>query len=104
MDALVNMKFEVGKFNPSLCKHASTDIRLFYHGDDFVTLAGENDLRWFVKELNEALIVKVRGVLGGGNHSVEQYRAIRTDHEWLAILGVRGRIRGTWKSLRKRSV
>ena len=65
MYTLTNMKFEVGSFNPCLCKDASKDIRLFYHGDDFVILAGERDMQWFAKELNEALIVKVRGVLGG---------------------------------------
>ena len=62
MYTLTNMKFEVGTFNPCLCRHAS---RLFYHGDDVVLLADENDLQWFAKELNEALVVKVRDVLGG---------------------------------------
>ena len=44
-------------------------------------LADESDLQWFAKELNEALIVKVRGVLGGDegerHHIVESYHAIR---------------------------
>ena len=65
MDTVTNMKFEDGKFNPCLCKHASKHIRLFYNGDDFVILEGEKDLQWFAKELNEAWIVKVRGVLSG---------------------------------------
>ena len=65
MDVLTNIEFEVGKFNRCLCKHAGKDIRLSYHRDDFVILADENDLQWFAKELNEALIVRVRGVLGG---------------------------------------
>ena len=39
--------------NPCSCKHANKDIRLFYHGDDFVILADENDLQWFAEELNE---------------------------------------------------
>ena len=51
----------------------------------------------FSKKLNEALIVKVRGVLGGDdgdpkeNHTVEPYHAMRTYHEWLAFLGVESR-------------
>ena len=55
----------------------------------------KHELQLFAKELNEALIGKVRGVLGGDegdllgeNHMVDSYRAIRTDHEWLAVLGV----------------
>ena len=44
------------------CKNASKDVRLFYHGDDFVILTDENDLQRFAKEQNEALVVKVRGV------------------------------------------
>ena len=38
------------KNNPCLCNHTSKEIRLFYHGDDFVTLADENDLQWFSKD------------------------------------------------------
>ena len=45
-----------GKFDPYLCRLASKDIRLSYHGDDFVILEEENDLQWFAKGLNEALI------------------------------------------------
>ena len=65
MDTLTNMKFEVGKSNPCLSQHASNDFRLFYHGDDFVMLADDNELQRFAKELNEALIAEVCGVLGG---------------------------------------
>ena len=36
METLTNMKFEVGRVNPSGC---------FYHGDDFVTAADEDDLQ-----------------------------------------------------------
>ena len=45
IDKLKNMKVDVGKFNPCLCKQGSKEIRLFYHGDDFVILADENDLQ-----------------------------------------------------------
>ena len=56
MNTLTSMTVEVGKFNPCLCRLASKDIRLSYHGDDFVIMAEENDLQWFAKGLNEALI------------------------------------------------
>ena len=57
-------------------KSASKDTKLLHHGDDFV--------------------MKVRGVLGGDECdlkgiTVELNRAMRTDNEWLAILGVGGR-------------
>ena len=74
------------------CANTSKDIRLCYHGDDFVRLADESDLQWFAKELAESLIVKARGVLGGDEgdlkkgHSAESYRAVRTNHKWLATL------------------
>ena len=54
MDTLTNMNSKVGKFNPCLCKHASQDTRLLYHGDEFVFLADENDIQWFAEELNDA--------------------------------------------------
>ena len=52
-------------FIRACAEHATKVIRLFHHGGNFVMLADENDLPWCAKELNEALIVKVRGVLGG---------------------------------------
>ena len=64
MDTLTNMKLEAGEFNVCLWRHANKDIRLFYRGDDFVILVDETDLQLIAKELNEALIVKVCGVLG----------------------------------------
>ena len=45
MDTLTTMKFDVGKFKPCLCNYDSKNIRLFYHGDDFVILADENDMQ-----------------------------------------------------------
>ena len=97
LDTLTDMKFQLVKFNPYLCKYVSKDSGLFYQGYDFVILADESDLQWFAKELNEALIVEVRGVLGGDEGGLKEitlfvsYHAIRTDHEWLAFLGVGAR-------------
>ena len=54
MDTLTNMNVKVGQLIPCWCKHASKDIRLFHHGDDFVLLADENDIQWFAEELNDA--------------------------------------------------
>ena len=65
MYALTNMQIRGSKIQSVFGKHTSKDISLLQHGDDFVMLADENDLEWFAKQLNEALIEKVRGVLGG---------------------------------------
>ena len=66
---------EVGGGN-SIRACASNDRRLFYHGDDFVKMASENDLQCFAKELNEALIVKVRGVLGGDEGDLRELTSL----------------------------
>ena len=42
---LAGMEIGVGKYNPSLCKHVSKEIRRPYHGDDSVILAEESDLQ-----------------------------------------------------------
>ena len=42
------------------------------HRDDFVILEDEDDRRWFAKELKEALIVKVRGLLGSGEGGLKE--------------------------------
>ena len=58
-------EFRGWKYNPCFCKHASKDIRLFYQGDGSLIQADESDPQWFAAELDEVLIVKVLGVLGG---------------------------------------
>ena len=58
------MNFEIGKFNPCLCKHAERDITLFYRGNDLVVLVEGADLERFATELGRALIGKVRDGLG----------------------------------------
>ena len=94
------MKFEVGKFNPCLCKHASIDIRLFYHGDDVVILADEN----------EALVVNVRGVLGGDEGDLKEItllnRAMRcrkVGHSWWCHSVASGNHHGNARSATCRS-
>ena len=64
MDTLNDMNFEIGKINPCLCKHAESDITLFYRGDDLVVVAEGADLERFATELGRALIGKVRDGLG----------------------------------------
>ena len=97
MDTLTNMKMQGWKSS------SVQDVRLHYQSDDFAIRVDERDLLWLAKELDEALIVGVRGVLRGGegerNHTVESSRAIRTNHKCLAI-----HIRCMWKLQRKGSV
>ena len=87
MDTLTNMEF---LFFADIAARTSD---CFYHGDQLVILADETrsvvvcartersidrDSPWSARWREE-------------NHIVESYRAIRADHEWLAILGVEGR-------------
>ena len=64
MGTLTKMGYRVGAFSSCLCRHETKDVTLFYHGDDFGVLGEDEDLKEFAKELGEALIVKIRGVLG----------------------------------------
>ena len=72
MSVLSKMGFKVGVFNPCLCEHDVKDVALFYHGDDFAVLGEDEELKDFAKELGEALIVKVRGVLGPDDTDVKE--------------------------------
>ena len=47
-------------------------LHCFDHADEFVTLADDDDLQWFAQELHEALVVKVRGVLGSDEGDLEE--------------------------------
>ncbi len=82
MDTLRGMGFEIGVFNPCLCRHAGRGLMLFYHGDDFVCLGPADNIQWFADALNKHLIVKVRGVLGGGDNDLKEITLLNRIVRW----------------------
>ena len=57
------MKIGGGESSIRVCAHMQArTLYCFFHGDDFVILADQNDLQWFAQ--HEALLVKVRGWSG----------------------------------------
>ena len=76
MDTLTNKKFAVGLYHPCLCRHATTELRRFHHDGNFAILADEENLQWLAKELNEALIIKVCGVLVEDERNLKEIKLL----------------------------
>ena len=49
--------------NPCCFMHSQKNVRVIVHGDDFVTLAEEEEVKWFLSKRRESYEVKIRGVL-----------------------------------------
>ena len=92
-----------GKFRSGLHDHTDEhEVRGFptvfvqtRHGDDFVTWGDEKPSAVVCERSERVADREGLWTLGGdegeGNHIVESYRAIRTNNDWLVILGVGGR-------------
>ena len=65
-DALIGIGFTSGISNPCVFHHATRDISIVVHGDDFTALGLDEDLDWYEGQLKEHFEIKVRGRLGEG--------------------------------------
>ena len=56
--------FRQGVSNPCVFYHAERDIRTMVHGDDFVSVASLEALKWLNKGYESAWTVVIRGIIG----------------------------------------
>jgi len=52
------------------------DIKVLVHGDDFISLGVEQEVRWFHKQMLRAYEVKIRGILGPEQHDDKAIRLL----------------------------
>ena len=58
------------------------DVETVVHGDDFTSLAEEDQLIWFAGELSKVLKISNRGILGPAKHHVQEIRLLNRVLAW----------------------
>ena len=61
---LISIGFSCGRRSPCCFHHATRDISLFVHGDDFTALGTDADLDDYEKAMAEHFEFKIRGRIG----------------------------------------
>ena len=62
--------------------HKERDIETVVHGDDFTSLATDENLKWFSSELSKVLKISDRGILGPEPHHVREIRLLNRILAW----------------------
>ena len=58
------------------------DIETVVHGEDFTSLAEEDQSIWFAGELSKVLKISNRGILGPAKHHVQEIRLLNRVLAW----------------------
>ena len=72
---LTAMGFNRGHASPCCFKHSKRDLRCVVHGDDFVFVGPEHELRWVQQRMESAFLVKIIGQLGGDAGDLSELRS-----------------------------
>ena len=76
------MWFRKGKASPCCYEHKTRDLRCIVHGDDFVFVRPEEELRWAQKQMEANFLVKVIGQLGGDKEDLSELRVLNRVLRW----------------------
>ena len=68
--------FVAGASNPCIFYHATRDLSVVVHGDDFTALGSDKNLDWYEAKLAESFELKIRGRLGEGCTGPQQIRIL----------------------------
>jgi hypothetical protein len=63
-EVMVELGFEQGKSSPCIFLNKGRNMATVVHGDDFTTLATEQDQKWFAEQLKKKFGIKERGIMG----------------------------------------
>ena len=72
-DHLVSLGFQKGKASACNFVHEGRNVRWTCHGNDFMIVAAEEDLKWMIKEMKKVYELKAT-ILGPEGGSVEARR------------------------------
>ena len=72
---------EQGTASPCTFSHASRGLRCYIHGDDFVTIGKEHELKWMKQELEKAYEIKTQ-FLGPNKEESQQVRVLNRILTW----------------------
>ena len=79
---LQQIGFTRGLASPCCYQHCSRDLRCMVHGDDFVHVGAEPDLRWIQEQMEHRFLVKVIGQLGGDPTDLPELRVLNRVLRW----------------------
>ena len=71
IDMLVNIGFRQGNASPCVFHHQASGIRTFVHGDDYASVAEQNELEWMKRQLAGKYKIKTQWLGPGGGHQKE---------------------------------
>ena len=80
-NTMKSIGFEQGTASPCTFSHADRGLRCYIHGDDFVTIGKDLDLKWMQKELEKVYEIKTQ-VLGPGKEDSQQVRVLNRILTW----------------------
>ena len=72
---MMKLGFTVGKYNVSTYHNKSRDLKTLVHGDDFVTIGGREDAKWFEEALSKSFAIKT-SVVGRGKGEDKEARIL----------------------------
>ena len=64
--------FRRGKSSPCIFHHKARNIITVVHGDDFTSLACEENIMWLRMELEKVVLIKDRGIEGPDDHDLKE--------------------------------
>ena len=79
-----SLGFTRGKASTCCYQHTARDLRCIVHGDDFVLVGAEHELRWVQGRMEESFLVKVIGQLGGDHSDLKELRVLNRVLRWIA--------------------
>ena len=94
---MIELGFTRGKASPCIFHHSAKEVTTVIHGDDFTTLATEDNLKWLEASLRKRLEIKMRGILGPDQHDLKQTtvlnRVVTCEKDRITYELIRGMLR-----------
>ena len=86
-EIMTDLGFTRGKASPCIFHHSAREVTTVIHGDDFTTLATEDNLKWLEANLRKRLEIKMRGILGPDRNDMKQItvlnRVVTWENNWI---------------------
>ena len=76
------MGFTRGRSSPCCFRHASKDLSVVVHGDDFTFVGPDAELDWAQEEMSKRFLIKAMGRLGGDQGDVQELRILNRVVRW----------------------
>ena len=74
--------FVRGGSRPCVFRHATRPLWVVVHGDDFITLGPEADIKWFKEKMNSAYQCKLVGMIGPEPEDNKSMKLLNRIVEW----------------------